>query len=136
MKNVFARTVLALILIPSFWTTSVGTATAGGWTHTPGATVGRLLNGTHGGLSGKEREIGADGVFGGVAGCGILSVRHRLSQSHAETLFARTRYIEFIPNGGQFKPGGKVTGGKCRYYEERSSKHKNKSGPHTWRYDE
>ena len=110
MKNVFARTVLALILIPSFWTTSVGTATAGGWTHTPGATVGRLLNGTHGGLSGKEREIGADGVFGGVAGCGILSVRHRLSQSHAEPIFARISILSSILLEGKSKPGGKVTG--------------------------
>ena len=44
MKNVFARTVLALVLIPSFWMTSVGTAAAGGWVDTPGETVGKMIN--------------------------------------------------------------------------------------------
>ena len=39
MKNVFARTVLALVLIPSIWMTSVGTAAAEGWVDTPGETV-------------------------------------------------------------------------------------------------
>ena len=41
MKNVFARTVLALVLIPSFWMTSVGTAAAV-WVDRPGETVGKM----------------------------------------------------------------------------------------------
>ena len=154
MKNVFARTVLALVLIPSFWMTSVGTAAAG-WVDTPGETVGKMAACASTGLMGYKGEYECSNpirvsftVFGFYQACENAGRYPRdinllnLSPSAREHLqpimgpsYAKhkgVRYMQFVPDDSV--GGNTALSGLCYYYEAGSSS--GKSGPHTWRWDE
>ena len=153
MKNVFARTVLALVLIPSFWMTSVGTAAAG-WVDTPGETVGKMAACASTGLMGYKGEYECSNpirvsftVLGFYRAC-VDAGRYprdinllNLSPSAREHLqpimgpsYAKhkgVRYMQFVPDDSV--GGNTALSGLCYYYEAGSSS--GKSGPYTWRFD-
>ena len=132
MKNVFARTVLALVLIPSFWMTSVGTAAAG-WVDTPGETVGKMAKcdgaSTINNTCSNPIQVSFT-VLGFYRACvdagsryvNLLSEVLQTAPRHEDL-----RYMQFVPD----YPG--ALSGLCYYYEAGSSS--GKSGPHTWRFD-
>jgi hypothetical protein len=125
MKNVFARTVLALVLIPSFWMTSVGTAAAE-WVEAPGETVGELafvcIHGT--GQACYNPLTVTDTFFGFLSACVA-----RLPSGKA--FVGWIKYVQFVPD---YSATNTALSGKCYYYEAGSSS--GESGPHTWRWDE
>ena len=133
MKNVFARTVLALVLIPSFWMTSVGTAAAErGWKDTPGETVGKMadcVSMTLRPACSNPIQVSFT-VLGFYRACvdagsryvNLLSEVLQTAPRHEDL-----RYMQFVPD----YPG--ALSGLCYYYEAGSSS--GKSGPHTWRFD-
>ena len=133
MKNVFARTVLALVLIPSFWMTSVGMAAAGEWVEAPGETVGKMVepedpNGT--GQRGQNPLTVTDTFLGFLYACteggtadDVMSVNY--------LGMGGLRYVQFVPD---YSATNTALSGKCYFYEAGSSS--GESGPHTWRWDE
>ncbi len=138
MKNVFARTVLALVLIPSFWMTSVGMAAAE-WVEAPGETVGKMAECHQGyddeGPSGHENCQNplpvTDTFFGFLLACSQpLSTRCRASE-YAAGRGMCPNYIQFVPD---YSATNTALSGKCYFYEAGSSS--GESGPHTWRWDE
>ena len=150
MKNVFARTVLALVLIPSFWMTSVGTAAAG-WVDTPGETVGKMADCVSSKTMGYKREYECSNpirvsftVFGFYQACenagryprdldltNLLSpmTQHRMFMNYAK--HKEARYMQFVPDDSV--GGNTALSGLCYYYEAGSSS--GAGGPHTWRWD-
>ena len=132
MKNVFARTVLALVLIPSFWMTSVGMAAAE-WVEAPGETVGEMVecatNGSPKNMSCDNPLTVTDTFLGFLYACTgtDLSVGPCLGAECAAGL----RYVQFVPD---YSATNTALSGKCYYYEAGSSS--GESGPHTWRWDE
>ena len=144
MKNVFARTVLALVLIPSFWMTSVGTAAAG-WVDAPGETVGNLVGchktGEYFGDPKAEKyrkqcnplEVSFP-VLGYYRAC-----RDAEAQASEQLVFAGNYgkypggngrsgayYMQFVPE----YPG--ALAGKCYFYQPGEAL--GKSGDYTWRH--
>ena len=149
MKNVFARTVLALVLIPSFWMTSVGTAAAGGWVDTPGETVGPLAkchdktesaNGTSPASNCQPIQVSFT-VLGHFFACLTANTalvnpprgESRLRQfvgKPGESQWGPSliRYMQFVP---EYEG---ALAGLCYYYEAGSSS--GAGGDYTWRWDE
>ena len=133
MKNVFARTVLALVLIPSFWMTSVGMAAAGDWVDTPGETVGKLADCMYDhkymmpGHCSNPIQVSFT-VLGFYKAC-VDAKRYSVGTELARWQGKDNdfRYMQFVPD----YPG--ALSGLCYYYEAGSSS--GKSGPHTWRFD-
>ena len=127
MKNVFARTVLALVLIPSFWMTSVGMAAAE-WVEAPGETVGKMAecdqDQQH--LNCQNPLTVTDTFLGFLFAC-TPDVPGTAWGSIPAT---RSRYIQFVPD---YSATNTALSGKCYYYEAGSSS--GESGPHTWRWD-
>ena len=151
MKNVFARTVLALVLIPSFWMTSVGTAAAG-WVDTPGETVGKMADCVSSKTMGYKREYECSNpirvsftVLGFYQACenasryprelslqAMLSFGYQPAQEGASFAMHRgAKYMQFVPDDSV--GGNTALSGLCYYYEAGSSS--GKSGPYTWRFD-
>ena len=123
MKNVFARTVLALVLIPSFWMTSVGMAAAGDWVDTPGETVGKMVN-----PSGEGIRVSMT-LFGYWNACQKESERMPGGgRDDPEGPPSGIRYMQFVPDYSG------ALGGLCYYYEAGSSF--GETGEYTWRWDE
>ena len=131
MKNVFARTVLALVLIPSFWMTSVGMAAAE-WVEAPGETVGKMVE-----CACEESRCGqcnpitvTDTFLGFLYACTESDVFHDDICFGAQCA-AGLRYVQFVPD---YSATNTALSGSCYYYEAGSSS--GESGPHTWRWDE
>ena len=127
MKNVFARTVLALVLIPSFWMTSVGMAAAE-WVEAPGETVGKMVEAVCHDADGCGQNplTVTDTFFGFLFAC----TDDVPGTARASALRGRSRYIQFVPD---YSATNTALSGKCYYYEAGSSS--GESGPHTWRWD-
>ena len=130
MKNVFARTVLALVLIPSFWMTSVGMAAAE-WVEAPGETVGKMAEcvqddwraNCQNPLPVTDTFLGF--LFACTPGFTALATFGELAWR------GMPKYIQFVPD---YSATNTALSGKCYYYEAGSSS--GESGPHTWRWDE
>jgi len=125
MKNVFARTVLALVLIPSFWMTSVGTAAAE-WVEAPGENVGEVRFSCHGGR-GCVNPPTSRNVVSGFSPC----VRHNDWVKDPPMRPRGIKYVQFVPD---YSATNTALSGSCYYYEAGSSS--GESGPHTGRWDE
>ena len=154
MKNVFARTVLALVLIPSFWMTSVGTAAAG-WVDRPGETVGKMAACASTVFNGRKGEYECSNpirvsftVFGFYQACEnagryprdifIINFSPSMQGKSAHNPMGPSdakhkgvRYMQFVPDDSV--GGNTALSGLCYYYEAGSSS--GKSGPYTWRFD-
>ena len=128
MKNVFARTVLALVLIPSFWMTSVGMAAAE-WVEAPGETVGKMAECDQD----QQHELNCQNpltVTDTFLGFLFACTDDVPGTARASALRGRSRYIQFVPD---YSATNTALSGKCYYYEAGSSS--GESGPHTWRWD-
>jgi len=119
MKNVFARTVLALVLIPSFWMTSVGTVNSqsayipkGSWVVTPGEVVGKMV-----------RVTKYKAVLDRFATChgGILGMGPTFVGDNGEEV----KHMQFIYTAG--------LDGTCYYYAA-GGPSSGAAGDYTWRY--
>ena len=129
MKNVFARTVLALVLIPSFWMTSVGMAAAE-WVEAPGETVGKMAEcdqdqqheNCQNPLPVTDTFLGF--LFACTPGFNPTGDLGRIAWR------GMPKYIQFVPD---YSATNTALSGKCYYYEAGSSS--GESGPHTWRWD-
>ena len=148
MKNVFARTVLALVLIPSFWMTSVGTAAAErGWKDTPGVTVGKMADCVSRDLwpacSNPIRvSFTVVGFFQACMRAGQVGTGPDWTDTNYTKQTAYTRngtshdihndvmYMQFVPD---YSATNTALSGLCYYYEP--GNRSGKSGPHTWRWD-
>jgi hypothetical protein len=141
MKNVFARTVLAIVLIPSFWMTSAAAGSIfSGWVDTPGETVGKMadcLSKTHFPDCSNPIRVSftVKGFFQACLGAGWTFNNH-VPASDTTTPFkirkhVNVRYMQFVPD---YSATNTALSGLCYYYEAGSSS--GESGPHTWRWDE
>ena len=126
MKNVFARTVLALVLIPSFWMTSVGMAAAE-WVEAPGETVGKMVEcATSDQMESCQNPLTVTDTF-----FGFLEACTPVNPAMDGPMNDGTKYVQFVPD---YSVTNTALSGKCYYYEAGSSS--GESGPHTWRWDE
>jgi hypothetical protein len=130
MKNVFARTVLALVLIPSFWMTAEGTGhwVFGEWVEAPGENVGEVRFSCHGGR-GCVNPPTSRNVVSGFSPC----VRHNDWVKDPPMRPRGIKYVQFVPDFPDSNLFEEASG-SCYYYEAGSSS--GESGPHTWRWDE